>query len=209
MKMGDVNIASEKKHRRIGRPRDPSAHRKILETTLTLLETQSLQDLTIEAIAKEAGVSKVTIYRWWPSKAMLVIEAFTEAHLVRTPMQRDLPPGARLAKHLAMLSEQYAGFPGRVVAQIIAEGQHNPETLRAFREQFHYGRRAVVREVMEEWKQSGEIDASYEVEDLMDLLYAPVYMRLMLGHGALDRSFVERHVRFAYTLLGAPVPKID
>lgn len=206
--MVEVNIANDKKPRRIGRPRDPSAHRKILETTLSMLETQSLQDLTIEAIAKEAGVSKVTIYRWWPSKAMLVIEAFTEAHLVRTPMQRDLPPGPRLAKHLAMLCEQYAGFPGRVVAQIIAEGQHNPDTLRAFREQFHYGRRAVVREVMEEWRQSGEIDPKIEIEDLMDLLYAPVYMRLTLGHGGLDRVFVERHVRFTFSLLGASVPEV-
>lgn len=205
--MGVKNTTRESNGRRLGRPRDPATHQKILQTALGMLETQSLQDLSIEAIAKEAGVSKVTIYRWWSSKAMLVLEAFTEAHLVRTPMLRELPPGARIAHHISTLVEQYAGFPGRIVAQIIGDGQYNPDNLRAFREQFHYGRRAVVREVIEEWRKSGEINTAFEVEELMDLLYAPIYMRLLVGHGSLDQAFVAQHVRFVYSLLGAPIPE--
>lgn len=193
-------------HARLGRPRDRAAHQKILDTTLSLLKEMSLQDLTIERIAKDATVSKVTIYRWWDSKVSLVIEAFMDAHLVRTPMQADLPPGARLALHLEMLSEQYSGFPGQIVAQIIAEGQHNPKTLREFRERFHYGRRAVVREVISEWCQSGEIEPDTSVEALMDLLYAPIYMRLLLGHAPLDKTFIRKHIRFTYALLGAKIP---
>lgn len=192
----------------LGRPRDKNVHRKILDTTLLLLKTHSLRDLTIESIARKAGVSKVTIYRWWESKAQLVIEAFMEAHLVRTPMQRDLPPGERLARHIRMLAEQYADFPGQVVAQIIADGQYDGDTLRAFRELFHYGRRAMVREVLEEWRRSGEIDPDMHIEALMDLLYAPVYMRLLLGHAPLGRAFVEQHIRLTYTMLGAPIPKL-
>jgi AcrR family transcriptional regulator len=193
---------------RLGRPRDMGVHRRILRTTLSLLEAQSVKDITIEAIAREAGVSKVTIYRWWSSKALLIIEAFMEGHLVRTPMQRDLPPGERIARHLAMLTEQYAGLPGRIVGQIIAEGQFDPDTLREFRERFHYGRRAVVREVMEEWRLSGDIAPDTNVEALMDLLYAPIYMRLLLGHAPLDRSFVVQHVTYAYSLLGARIPEL-
>jgi AcrR family transcriptional regulator len=193
---------------RLGRPRDLGVHRRILKTTLSLLETQSVKDITIEAIAREAEVSKVTIYRWWSSKALLIIEAFMEGHLVRTPMQRDLPPGERIARHLAMLTEQYSGLPGRIVGQIIAEGQFDPDTLREFRERFHYGRRAVVREVMEEWRLSGEIAPDTNVEALMDLLYAPIYMRLLLGHAPLDKSFVVQHITYAYSLLGAKIPKL-
>jgi AcrR family transcriptional regulator len=192
---------------RPGRPRDRVAQRKILDTTLSLLETQSLRDLTIESIASAAGVSKVTIYRWWSSKALLVIEAFMEGHLVRTPMRKDLPPSERLACHIAMLTEQYSGFAGRVVGQIIAEGQHDPDTLREFRERFHYGRRAVVREVIDEWRRSGELSPETDVEMLMDMLYAPIYMRLLLGHAPLDQQFVKRHVAFVYSLLGVQVPK--
>jgi AcrR family transcriptional regulator len=191
-----------------GRPRDPVAQRKILGTTLRLLETQSLRDLTIEAIATEAGVSKVTIYRWWGSKALLVIDAFMEAHLVRTPMRQDLPSSLRIARHLELLVEQYAGFAGRIVAQIIAEGQSDPDILRVFRERFHYGRRAVVREVLDEWIKSGDIRPDLNIEALMDLIYAPVYMRLMVGHGPLDKAFVRQHIEQVYPLLGAEVPDI-
>lgn len=189
-----------------GRPRNEATRRLILSTTLDLLRQQTLQSLTVEAIAKAAGVSKATIYRWWSSKALIAIDAFIEHHIVRTPMRRDVSPGQAIAEHLRSLTEQYAGFPGRIVAQIVAEAQSDPEIAREFRERFHYGRRAVVRETLEQWRLSGEISPGVNVEALMDLLYAPVYMRLMLGHAPLDDKFVRDHVAFTYGLLGAPIP---
>lgn len=196
----------KKKDKKLGRPRDQESRKKTLESTLILLETRSLKDITIESIAAHAGVSKVTIYRWWSSKVLLVIDAFMEAHLVRTPMDQSLPPGGRLAKHIITLAEQYAGFPGQVVAQIIGEGQHTPAILREFRERFHYGRRAVVREVLEEWRQSGDISSDTNIEALMDLLYAPIYMRLLLRHAPLDQSFAFQHIISTYTILGVKIP---
>ena len=58
-----------------GRPRSRAAHQAILAATLDLLRTTSVRELTIEGIARAAGVGKPTIYRWWPSKNALVIEA--------------------------------------------------------------------------------------------------------------------------------------
>ncbi|HWI85420.1 MAG TPA: TetR/AcrR family transcriptional regulator [Sphingomonas sp.] len=201
------DIATVSKPRGGGRPRSEATRRLILTTTLKLLENETLQSITIEAIAKEAGVSKATIYRWWDSKASIVIEAFIEHHIVKTPMRRDIPPGEAVVDHLRHLIEQYSGFPGRIVAQILSEGQSDPVIAREFRERFHYGRRAIVRETMEEWRRSGDIDPSTNVEMLMDVLYAPVYMRLLLGHAPLDEKFAEDLPAFVYGLLGAKLPK--
>lgn len=181
---------------------------QILATTARLLETRTVQSLSIEAIAREAGVGKATIYRWWDAKALVVIDAFVEHHIVKTPMPRNLPPGKAIATHLVSLIHEYAGWSGRIVAQIIAEGQADPAVLRVFRERFHYGRRALVREMLEEWRVSERIRAPENVEMLAELLYAPVYMRLMTGVGALDDRFAQEHIDYTYALLGAEIPNV-
>jgi AcrR family transcriptional regulator len=193
--------------RRAGRPRSESTRRNILDATIALLERDTIQSLTIEAIAAAAGVGKATIYRWWDSKALLVIDAFVDHHIVLTPMPRNKPPAEAIAAHVRSLVHEYAGWSGRIVAQIIAEGQADPAVLREFRERFHYGRRAVVREVLEHWRAEGSIVTPTEIEVLGDLIYAPIYMRLLIGHGPLDDAFVDAHLGYVYRLLGVAVPQ--
>jgi AcrR family transcriptional regulator len=108
-----------------------------------------VQKLSIEAIAKRAGVGKTTIYRRWPSKAAVVIDAFVEHHLVHTPIREDLPVRAAMTEHLTALAEQYSGPQGRLVAQIIAKSQYDESALHEFRERFWDGRRAATRALIE------------------------------------------------------------
>jgi AcrR family transcriptional regulator len=190
-----------------GRPRNEATRVLILKTALELLRTETLQAITIEAIAKAAGVSKATIYRWWTSKASIVIDAFIEHHIVRTPMRHDLPPGEAIADHMRHLIEQYSGWPGQIVAQIIGEAQSQPSIGREFRERFHYGRRAVVREAIERWRVSGQIDRNIDIEMLMDILYSPIYMRLLVGHAPLDDKFATQLPNFVFGLLNIPLPQ--
>jgi AcrR family transcriptional regulator len=201
-------LSPAKVPRRAGRPRSEATRRSILDATIILLDTESVQTLTIEAIAREAGVGKATIYRWWDSKALLVIDAFIEHHIVMTPMPHDRPPADALAEHFAALVHEYAGWSGRIVAQIIAEGQSDPNVLRELRERFHYGRRAVVREVLEEWHRTAGIPTPANIELLSDLIYAPIYMRLLVGHAPLDDTFVRGHIDYVYTLLGQTPPAL-
>lgn len=171
---------------------------------MKLLEQTTLQDLTIQAIASESGVSKATIYRWWPSKASVVIDAFVEHHVVQTPVRRDVSPREALIKHMYALVHQYAGLPGRIVAQIIAAGQADAEVLREFRERFWYGRRAALRELFAEGQRIGEFKRGVDPEFIMDVLYAPIYFRLLWGHMPLDDALVEGLVANAMPLLDAP-----
>ncbi|MCY1557129.1 hypothetical protein D9M68_939500 [compost metagenome] len=92
-----------------------------------------------------------------------------------------------------------------MVAQIIAEGQSDPSILRAFRERFHYGRRAVIREALEDWKSTGEISSDTNIEILMDVIYGAVYMRLMIGHAPLNDEFASSHIDYIYQLLDAQI----
>lgn len=192
-----------------GRRRSEATRKLILQTTLNALKTQSLQSITIEGIARDAAVSKATIYRWWSSKGQIVIDAFIEMHLVKTPMRRDLPPAHAIVEHFVNLLAQYSGWSGHMVAQILAEAQSNPEIGREFRERFHYGRRAVVKEVLSSWKTSGELSADTDLEVLMDLIYAPIYMRLMVGHAPLDMQFAEAHLTYLFKMLGLQAPPLD
>jgi AcrR family transcriptional regulator len=174
-----------------GRARSDVARVAILNAALKLLETLPLQQITIEAIAREAEVGKATIYRWWPSKASIVIDAFVQNHIAHTPMLTGTSAREALDRHLHLLIEQYGGWPGRLVAQILAEGQSDPVVLREFRERFAYGRRAVVREVIDEGRRRGEFRTDMDPEMQADLLYAPIYQRLMMQHLPLDKAFAD------------------
>lgn len=190
----------------VGRPRSETTRLQILNATIKLLQKNSIQAISIEAIAKEAGVSKATIYRWWDSKAFVVVDAFIENHLVKTPIPFELGPRKALTSHFRALVEQYSEWPGRLVAQILGEGQSDPAILRAFRERFHYGRRGLIREALEQWKDSGQIPADTNVELLMDIIYGAAYMRLMIGHAPLTDDFARAHLSYIFSLLGVTDP---
>ena len=177
-----------------GRARSDASRVAILGAALKLLKSTPLQQISIESIAREAGVGKATIYRWWSSKAAVVIEAFVQYHVSHTSIPKGMGPREALARHMQLLVDEYAATSGHIVAQILAEGQGDPSVLREFRERFWYGRRAVVRELVEEARRNGEFRSDMETELQMDILYAPIYLRLIMGHMPLDRGFAESHV---------------
>jgi AcrR family transcriptional regulator len=184
-----------------GRPRSEAARHAILNATFESLSETNLRDLTIEAIAAAAGVGKATIYRWWPSKAALIVDAVTDRHLIRTPMPRTGTASAALTSHIALLIDYYSGEAGRIVAQILAEGQSDPDALREFRERFFYGRRATVREVIEKGRSTSEFAEGVDPELAIDFIYAPIYLRLIFKHLPLDKGFAKELAKLAVSTL--------
>jgi AcrR family transcriptional regulator len=183
--------------------RSEASRSAILEATVALLEETTVQNLSIEAIAKRAGVGKTTIYRWWPSKAAVVIDAFIEHHLVNTPIPEDVPVREALGVHLRSLIRQYAGPEGRLVAQIIAEAQYDASTLADFRERFWDGRRAAIQGLLERGVESGEIRAGADVDLLVEMLYSPVYLRLLFGYRPLSEEYAEQALDVAFAGMAA------
>jgi AcrR family transcriptional regulator len=188
--------------------RSEASRRSILDATLRLLAdgNMTVKTLSIEAIAKEAGVGKTTIYRWWPSKAAVVIDAFMENHLLHTPVRTDVPVREALESHLRSLIRQYAGPPGRLVAQILAESQYDPETRTTFRERFFANRYQAIVELVQRGIDSGELSPNIDPGLFSEMLYAPVYQRLLIGHRPLSRTLAKSLVDQAFEL-GAGAPK--
>lgn len=189
-----------------GRTRSNASRLAILGATLKLLETQSLQEISIEAIAREACVGKATIYRWWPSKTSMVIEAFLINHVSRVAAPEGMGPRDALTKILQLLIKEYSGWEGRIVSQIVAEGQSDPKVLPEFRERFWYGRRAMALELVNEARRLGEFRDDVPALFQLDLLFAPIYFHLLLGNTPLNQEFADTHCESVMRLL-APVAR--
>jgi AcrR family transcriptional regulator len=154
----------------------------------------TVQKLTVEAIADRAKVSKATIYRWWPSKAAVVIDAFMENHLSHVRIPEGLPVRDALLAHLKLLISRYAGSQGRLIAQIIAECQYDLATLHDFRTRFWNERYAAVEKLMQRGIDEGVFRSDIDPGSAAQLFYAPVYLHLLFGLGQLDDSQAERLV---------------
>jgi AcrR family transcriptional regulator len=154
----------------------------------------TVQKLTMEAIAKRAKVSKATIYRWWPNKAAVVIDAFMENHLTHTRIPEGVPVRDALLAHLKSLITHYAGPQGKLVAQIIAEGQYDPETMANFRERFWQERAAAVEKLMRQGIDEGVFRPDLDPSAAAQLFYAPIYFHLLFGVTPLNDALAEELV---------------
>jgi AcrR family transcriptional regulator len=175
--------------------RSEESRQAILQATMKLLDerepgSMSIQQLSIERIAREAGVSKTTIYRWWPSKASVIIDTFLENHILLTPMREDLPPLEALREHVVTVAAVYAGHEGRLMAQLIAESQYDPATLEEFKTQFWRPRREVVNRVIERAIAEGSIRADRTPDELAERIYAPIYFQLLFQEGSFSADSI-------------------
>ena len=183
--------------------RSETSRKAVLDATLRLLGVvgpgpgTNVQKLSIEAIARESGVSKATIYRWWTSKADVVFEAFVTDYLRHTVVRDDVPAIDALREHVHSVVDQYAGQEGRIVAQMIAEGQYDPAVLAQFMDGFWRGRRAVVVSLLERAQAEGSIRPDVDPALVATLVYAPIYQRLLLRDAPLDPSFADQIVDLA------------
>jgi hypothetical protein len=91
----------------------------------------------------------------------------------------------------------FSGEYGRIVSQIIAEGQADPETLASYRERFIAHRRKVARAILQRGKQSGEFAPDLDPELALDILYGAIYFRLLVKHQPLDQQFAEALPKWA------------
>lgn len=174
---------------RVGRPRSEESKAAILEATWQLLQSIPLKRLSIEAISREAGVGKTTIYRWWPSKTAVAVDAFLAQIEAVLPFPETKTVAESLVLQVQQVVKAFQGDVGRIVAGIVAEGQDDPEALTSFCDRFLNPRREVARQVIQKGIDSGELDSALDPDVAMDILYGPIYYRLLLQHLPLDEEF--------------------
>jgi AcrR family transcriptional regulator len=177
--------------RRPGRPRSEKSQRAILTAASDLLHERPLSEISMDAVAERAGASKATIYRWWPSKELLALDAMFSDWA--SPQPADIDNG-NLRDDLRALLMQWvqrlgtAPF-GRVVAALTVELHSDPAFHEAYYTRFLEPRRAPGRAAFERAIERGEIAADTDVELALDMLYGPIYHRLLNLHGPVDEPF--------------------
>ena len=175
-----------------GKRRSEQSHRAILESALAILSEQGYGALTIEGVAARAGVGKQTIYRWWPSKAAVVLEALTADTQERLPVPDTGSVKGDLEVLLSDSFRELAQRSGPIVRGLMAEAQFDPEFGRAFREEFIARRREVLLEVLRRGQRRGEISDVADLELIVDLIYGPMWYRLLNQHAPLNEDFAQR-----------------
>jgi AcrR family transcriptional regulator len=178
--------------RRSGRPRSQVARKAILKAAYHLLKDQGHEGVSTSQLASNAGVSTATLYRWWPTKEAVLLEAFFEAAGEMLPFRQDKSPLARLRKHVVEAARFLKSEHGRVMARLIMAIQEDDELRRGFLQIYYLPRRAAAHAVIQEAIQAGELPSDTDPEILIDALYGPLYARLLLGHAPLDEKFAEK-----------------
>jgi AcrR family transcriptional regulator len=189
-----------------GRPRSEQARHAILSSTLKLLQRIGFSDLTIEAIAADAGVGKATVYRWWPSKGALVVDAFADS----AQHKLHFPDTGSVFKDMSLQMNQFLGIlrtrRGRIVAELLGAGQSNPELLEAFRERFLRPRRQEAYKTLRRGIDRGELPRNLDLDLVLDILYGAIYMRFLIRHDELSESYVKAVCRTVLGNVSANLP---
>jgi len=152
---------------------------------------RGLGAISMDAVAERAGVSKATIYRWWPTKETLALDAIYHSWASVAPAKDTGTLRGDLLSLLRPWTRLAASAPyGRVIAALLTEAQTDPVFAAAYRERFVQPRREQGRVIFQRAMERGEIPASTNVEVALDLLYGPMYHRLLHGHAPLNDRFV-------------------
>jgi AcrR family transcriptional regulator len=174
-----------------GHSRGERLKNSLLETAIELVFEVGFRSVSIESIAARANVAKTTIYRRWPNKAAVVMDAF----MMRVGSGTLFPPAETVTERIRMqmraMAKAFRGRDGALVKALLAEAQFDPELATAFRERWTLPRRAMALEVFREAVRRGELRPDIDLEATIDLLYAPLYYRLQMGTGPLSEAYVD------------------
>jgi AcrR family transcriptional regulator len=192
-----------------GRPRSEEVEQAILDATATLLNERGLQALTIEDVAALAKVGKTSIYRRWPSKGILALEAFLAEFLqLQPPIDTGTLAGDLNEALTAWVGAVAGTSTGRNLVALVAEAQSDPDLALAWSQRVVMTARSQHRMMIDRAIAREEIPAASDVDVLMDMLYGPAYHRLLQRHLPLTQGFVEQVVAVvvAGAKAGAAVP---
>ncbi len=175
-----------------GRRRNPDAARAVLTAAIDLLDNERVgyRGLTMQAVAERAGVSKATLYRWWPDKAHLVVDAYRSktARDTATTLTGDLRTD--LKTHLGHLAFALNHDSAQTVAEIIVAAAEEPVFGRLYRETLLAERRQAVLDLLLAARSQGRVRPDADLTVVVDMAFGAIHHRLLLTKAAIDGPFV-------------------
>ncbi|QPF92711.1 TetR/AcrR family transcriptional regulator [Bradyrhizobium commune] len=181
---------------RRGRPRSVETTNAILESAYALMAATGLAATTIDAVARHSNVSKMTIYKWWPSREALLIDAFLHhaAQMLPLPPASAGTPAARARRHAAAYAEALQGEFGKVQLAVISECISKTGSAELFYARYLQFRRDALVEMIAAGQKDGSVRAEAPAEDLYDAIYGSLFYRYVFGIAPITPAYARNLV---------------
>ena len=190
-----------------GRPRDPAIDRAILAAALDVFIERGIAAMSIEQVARQAGVGKPTVYRRWSTKERLVADAI-EAHVgtdITWPTRDEITavPARELVRRNISAAASTASEPRfrALVAQIYGSALSHPLLMQTYWDHYIAPRRAVVIAMLERARADGAVAADADLDVLVDMLAGAVAYRVLQPDPPTPRQ-MRRYLESAYRQVG-------
>lgn len=175
-----------------GPKRDPQARQAILDATRELICRRGPNKVSINEIAAVAGVGKQTIYRWWRTKSAVVVDALEQIFEDESPFPDTGSTRDDICTQMRSVAATFSSPTGAIIRELVAESQGDPVIAEAFRERFFDERRRRAAAAINAGIERGELRDDLDVDIAIDLLYAPLWLRMLIGHQPLSRRSVDQ-----------------
>jgi AcrR family transcriptional regulator len=145
--------------------------------------------VSTQELAKQAGVSTATLYRWWKTKEAIMLEAFLEQVKPALAPSLEGSPLERLHESVVRGAVWLDSKDSAVAVRLISDVQEDPALQRLFLERFYLPRRAMNLDLVQQAIAAGELPRDTDAELLIDALTGPLYFRRIIGHAPVTEAF--------------------
>ncbi|MBT2522515.1 TetR/AcrR family transcriptional regulator [Arthrobacter sp. ISL-28] len=171
--------------------RNSEVRLQVLQAAGGLIDRLSYSEVTIDAVARASGVSKSTLYRYWPSRQVLVLEAFTYTTNLLTQINDTGDVSRDLYSYLVALTRCLDdGQTASTVANLLAEAIRSDDFALLYRQTLLRERRQGFLDVLEQGRSRGQIRPDADLGTVIDALYGAIHHRLISTAEALDPAFL-------------------
>nr|WP_245327193.1 TetR/AcrR family transcriptional regulator [Xanthobacter flavus] len=175
--------------RRRGRPQGDEVKIAILKAANELLEERGLSGFTIDAVATRSGTARSSIYRWWPNRGALAMAGFLAETAQKISYPTTSSAVADVKSQMMRVAEVYGQKVGRTISALVAQGQSDPETLRALLEGYVLPRREEAKKALLRGIANRELRADIDLDVVIDALYGPIWYRILVPHAPLTPAW--------------------
>jgi AcrR family transcriptional regulator len=184
-----MRTSGHSKPRRRGRPRSDASKRAILRAAYGLLKKRGIGSVSAQELAKQAGVSTATLYRWWKSKEAVMLDAFLARVKPALAPPLEGSPLERLHQSVVRGAEWLHSKDSPVAVRLISDVQEDPVLRQLFLERFYLPRRAMNLDLVQQAIAAGELPHDTDADLLIDALTGPLYFRRIIGHAPVSEAF--------------------
>jgi len=189
--MRQIEVQPEPEPKRpAGRPRSEESRAAILDAAYSFLQHKPVAAISTIHIARKAGVSTATVYRWWPTKESLLLDAFLHTADHEVALKSEGAPLERLKEYVLQVGRFFTGENGIVVARLLTAIQDNAVLRKEFLKRVYSPRDKEIRALVSEAIAKRQLPAGMEVGVFLDTIIGPLLTRLLIRHERIDEPFV-------------------